>query len=177
MAGSGRTTSTGSDRALNEHGLTTLRALGCMRSFWGCQRDVLLCWLSGINASFSPILGKILWEVLTPGLQFFTKCKPQEAVIPHLDEAFGQHMLEKATQESFPREGPCLVLSAFRGTILEGDLGSSQIALVIKADQATIAERYSVNIRRQILEDCMPIAHCFAVHHPFLLPHCLGNLF
>src|SRR6185503_1555538 len=51
--------------------------------------------------------------------------KPEQAVVAHFDEAFGQDMLQEPTQELLDRKGAVCRLTTLANAVAEGDLLSS----------------------------------------------------
>lgn len=100
----------------------------------------------------------------------------KEAKVADLHKASGEDMLEETVHEFLRREGTLLELSGIGGAVLEGDLGGLHAAGVEHTDQPAITESDAVNIRRQVTQGRLPIAHRLAMHDPLLLPDLGWNL-
>ena len=79
-------------------------------------------------------------------------------------------MLKKTLDEFFSGEDTTLELTIIGSTVGKRDLGRCHVTCVKAADQATIAKSNSMDIRSQILESRLPIAHRLAVHDPVFAP-------
>ena len=100
----------------------------------------------------------------------------EEAKVAHFHETVWQNMLEETLDEVLHGKGTGLELSGIGGAVLEGELGSLQTATVINGDQTPVAEGNAVDVGSQVFESSLPIADWFAMHNPFSLPDCWGNL-
>src|SRR6266508_3743333 len=87
----------------------------------------------------------------------------KEAIVADFHKGPGEHMLEEALHEFLRREGRLFELPGIGGAVLEGDLRGFQAAGVQQADQTPVAESYTVNIRSQITECRLSVAHRLAV--------------
>jgi len=100
----------------------------------------------------------------------------EEAEVAHLHEATRQDVLEEALDEVLHGEGASFKLAGICGAILEGELGSLQVAALIHGDQASVAEGNAVDVGSQVFESNLPITNWFAVDNPFSLPDFSRNL-
>jgi hypothetical protein len=96
--------------------------------------------------------------------------RAEETEIAHLDEAFGQDVLEEAVDELFGREGAERDLAGSGRAVAKGDL------VVFEFYQAAVADGDSEDIGSQVLEGSAAVADRFAVDHPILLPDIGGDI-
>jgi hypothetical protein len=90
--------------------------------------------------------------------------RTEEAIIAHLDKAFGQDMLKEAVDEFLDGQGAELGLAGV-GLVTEGDL------VVLDLDDAAIAESDTKDVRGEVLEGDAALADGLAVDDPLLFPH------
>ena len=93
-----------------------------------------------------------------------------KAIVTHLDEAPGQHMLQEAMDELLDGERAEFGLAGVGGPIPKGD------PLILDLHQAPIAQGHAKHIRSQILEGRLAVAHGLAVNHPVGCPHLRRDL-
>ena len=85
-------------------------------------------------------------------------------------------MLEETLEELFDRKLALFELTGIGSTILKGDLGTLHTAAILKRKQTAIADGNPMDIRSQILEGRLTIAHRLAMYNPLLLPDLGRNL-
>src|SRR5215217_2174402 len=88
----------------------------------------------------------------------------EQAVVTHLDEPVGEHMLEEATDELFRRDGATLELVSGRLFVSESDMAIMQLA------QAVVTDSDAKDVRGEIFEGLLTRAHRFGMHDPVLAP-------
>jgi len=64
----------------------------------------------------------------------------EQAVVTHLDEAVGEHVLEEAPDELFRRDGATLELVSGRLLVSESDLASMQLAQAVVTDSDALLQ-------------------------------------
>ena len=111
----------------------------------------------------------MIWEgqhkLRAEGSQASAVARCKETIVAHLDEAFGQDMLQKPADEFFSRESAKPEMASVGGPVLKGDLP------VFELDQTAVADGNAENIGGQIFQGGTPIADRLAVYHPILLPN------
>ncbi len=105
------------------------------------------------------------------GEQAWPKSSAEETEIADLHKAAGQNVLQKAVNEFLGGEGAVFEFSRTGRSIGEGDLGRFHTAGVKHFDQTPVAESHPIDVRSQVLESGLAIAHCFAVHDPIQAPN------
>ena len=100
----------------------------------------------------------------------------EETVIAHLHKSMREHMLEETLKELLDRKRTLFELSSIRSAILKGDLGTFHTAAIIESQQTAIVDGHAMDIRRQILERSLTIAHRFAMNDPILTPDLGRNM-
>ena len=95
----------------------------------------------------------------------------EEAVIAHLDEAFGQHVLQEATDELLGGDSTVSSFPCVGVLVAKGDL------VICQFHDAIVADAYSKDVRGQIFQGCHPIADRLTMNHPRLpcLPPLCGS--
>ena len=130
----------------------------------GLSRGGLLC------NRIQPSLAKALLQ----GSQLAADRSAKETIIAHLHKSTREHMLEETLEKLLDRKGTDFELTGIGSTILKADLGTFQTAAIFKRQQTTIADSDPMDIRSQILERSLTIAHGLAMHDPRLCPN-LGS--
>ncbi len=118
---------------------------------------------------FSRVMHLTAKEALQ-GSQPASNGSAKETVIAHLHKSMGENMLEETLEKLLNRKRTLFELSGVGSAILKGDLGTFHTAAILKRKQTVIADGNPMDIRSQILEGSLSIAHRLAMHNPLLLP-------
>lgn len=84
----------------------------------------------------------------------------EQAVVTHLDESVGEHVLEEAPDELFSSDGATLELVSGRLFVSESDLAIMHLA------QSVVTNSDTKDVRGEILEGLFAGADWFGVDHP-----------
>ena len=103
--------------------------------------------------------------------QLCTLSNTQEAIVAHLDKAFGQDMLQEAMDELLGGQGTGARLARIRSAVAERDL------IVLHFQEAAVADGDPKDVRGQIFEGRLAIANGLAMDDPVLFPDRGGNAF
>jgi hypothetical protein len=90
--------------------------------------------------------------------------RAQDAVIAHLDESGGQHVLKKPTNKLFSRQRTGFDLIGGRFLVLKGD------GALFQRKDAVVADGHPKDVRGQISKGLRPTANRLTVNHPVLVP-------
>ena len=104
------------------------------------------CWIGWLRCRFRRprVLWVLLLEQLAQSRQACAAAGCKKAEVADLDEAIGQHMLQKAVNEGLGGECAQLELTGVRRPVAKGHL------VVFKLDQAMVADGYPENIGGQV---------------------------
>ena len=114
-------------------------------------------------------VGGLRGEVGAQGREVLTVGWTEEAIVTHLDQAFGQDVLQKTLGELGGGQRAELGLTGV-GFVAEGDL------VVLDLDDAAVAEGDAKDVGSKILEGRATVANRLAVNDPVLLPHVRRNV-
>ena len=88
----------------------------------------------------------------------------EQAVVTHLDEAVGEHVLQEAADELSGRDSAVFELVSGRLFVSESDVAVCQLG------EAVVADGNAKDIRGEILESLLTRADRFGVDHPVFAP-------
>jgi hypothetical protein len=97
--------------------------------------------------------------------------RTEQTVVTDFDEAFGQDVLQEATDKFLGGQGTQFALFAARGGVAKGDFAFGHL------DNALVTESHPKDVGSQIFQGRLPITHRLGVHHPIFTPDLAGNLF
>lgn len=117
-----------------------------------------------------------LAKLLLQSSQLATDRSTKETVITHLDKGMRQDMLEETLKKALNRKGTFFELSCVGNAVLKGNLGTFHGTAVVECKQAAIADGNAMDIRSEIFERGLSIAHGLAMHDPLLRPDLGGDL-
>jgi len=92
----------------------------------------------------------------------------EEAIVTHLDKAFGQNVLQETVNEFLGGERAEPGVTGV-GFVAKGDL------IILHLDDTAVAEGDAKDVRGEILERGATVADGFAVDNPILLPYGSGD--
>ena len=143
----------GLERLDQAHGLAALRAAqSLVLGRWIGQRWVCL---------FSGARGR---EKLPDFVEQLAIAVAEEAIIPDLDKASGQDVLQETTDELFGTDGAVPGFSSVRVFVAKGDL------IVFHFQDAIVADGHAKDIGGQILQSGYPTADGLTMNHPIFGP-------
>jgi len=102
---------------------------------------------------------------LAQGGQLLTVSWAKQTVIAHLDEAFGEDVLQKAVDELLSRQGAELGFPGARSAVAEGDL------IILDFHETAVTDRDAKDVRGEILEGGEAVADRQAMDDPVLFPY------
>ena len=98
-------------------------------------------------------------KLVLQGGQLAADRSAKETVIAHLHKSLRQDMLEEALKKLLDRKRALFELSGIGSAILKGDLRAFHGTVVVKSQQAAIADGHAMDVRSEILESGLTISH------------------